>query len=145
MSSQTIVENTGNQAHITTDVSKTFVWNNEDQSFVYTNSTGVEVTLLTGTLMGEVNATGKVLPNLAAAVDGSQYPLGFMMHDVTVANGATVNVTLCMCGHVVEDKITLGGADTLLTVVGGRTLRSLIYAQNFLLVGGEELTGYDNQ
>lgn len=147
MSNQTVSLNTGNQAIIKTDTAKIFLWNNRYESADYTNGGGAPVVLPKGTVMGRINATGKVAPLTSAAVDGSQFPCGILNEDWTVAAGATQNVSFCVAGDVAEEKVILQGADTLATVVTGRTLRDRIASDTvgIKLVAGTELTGYDNE
>lgn len=147
MSIQTIVENTGNQAIINTDISKIFVWEPIDQSFDYTNGGGAAVTLLAGTLMGRISATGLLVPLVATVTDGSQFPLGVLMHDITVPAAGTASLTIAVSGHVAEDKLIIDAGDTLDSVIDGRRLRDRIGSDTvgILLVGGDELTGFDNQ
>lgn len=74
------------------DVSQLLLGNNWFKDFTYTNSTGSSVTIQPGTLLGQVLATGKVLPNLSTATDGSEFPMGIAADNaaVTVANGDSV-------------------------------------------------------
>jgi hypothetical protein len=146
MSTQTVEENTGSQAHIQTDISKIFIRNNVDLSFNYTNSTGGDLTFLAGTVFGRIHATGLVLPLKSAAVDGSELPVGVLMHDITVVDTASAVLTMCVGGEIAEEKIILDGADTLDTVIDSRRIRDLIALNTvgILLVPGTELTGFDN-
>lgn len=145
--SQTIVTNTGNQAHITTDTSKIFVGNNRYDTFEYNNDTYVDVDLTKGQLMGEIAATRKVVPLNPDASDGSQLPIGIMANDHVAEAGTTINVSLCVSGDVVENQILLAPDVNLNDVIDGRTLRQRIGTDTVgvKLVGGTELTNYDNQ
>jgi hypothetical protein len=147
MATQTVSLNSGNQAIIKTDVSKIFLWNNRFESADYTNGGGAPVTLPAGTLLGRINASGKVTPLTSAAVDGSQFPCGVLNEDWTVAAGATQKVSFCVAGDVAEEKVILQGTDTLSTVVSGRTIRDRIAGDTLgiKLVAGTELTKYDNE
>lgn len=149
MSTQTIVENTGNQANISSDVSKIFLGDNLDKTYEHTNGSGGELTYLAGTLLGRAHATGKVTPLKSAATDGSQVPFGILMHDLTVANGATANMTMAVSGEVAEDKVIFDGSDTLATTTLNGTgnvmrLDQRIGAIGIYLVASTELTGLDN-
>lgn len=99
------------------DNSNLFLANNRFQTATYTNGTGSSVTLAEGTLMGRVFSNNKVLPQVSTAVDGSQMPIGVLKGSYTVANGASVTVTFCYSGDVTSDMLTLGGSDTLATVI----------------------------
>lgn len=137
------------------DVSKIFIGNNRYKTAEYTNGTGSEVTLAAGTLMGRIFATNKVTPNVSSATNGSQLPVGVLADSYVVANGVTVTITMCIGGDIAQEKVTLGGSDTLATAitltdsgtdtVGVGTLGDLIVARTQIyLVAGTELTGYDN-
>ena len=124
-----------------------FLGCNRYDSADYTNGTGAEVTLPAGTLLGRVNASGEVLPLASAATDGSEYPCGILSQAVTVANGATVNVTFAVEGDIAESKVVFDGTDDFDTVVDGRILRDRIAADTvgINLVTATSMTGYDNQ
>ena len=150
MSEQIIVNNQGNQAHITNDTSKVFVWQKEDESADLTNLTGSTLNLKCGTLLGRVTSggqLGEVLPLKSAAIDGSNRPLGILMHDVDILDTETANVTYVIHGDVVEDKIIFDGADGFDTVVDGELLRDLIKSntKGIRVVPSTELSEFDNQ
>lgn len=157
MSTQTIVNNTGNQIQINTDISKIFVWNNRYDSGLFDEPNGAgEFTLSAGQLIGRIGATGKLKICSAAETDGSQFPIGVVLESVVMAQSATdVVINYCISGDVVEDKLLFSGVETLastVTVIAAgplatdylRTLRDLIQAMGIKLVGSDELTGTDN-
>lgn len=147
MSSQNEVSNTGQQAHITSNVSKTFIFGNKYITGSYNNAGYDSVTLAEGTVMGRIHATGNVVPLQSDAVDGSQIPLGILKGTRTVEAGDTVDLLICIAGEVVESKIVLTKTgDTLNTVISARRLRDRINGDTMgiKLVGGDELTAYDN-
>ncbi|HTH58244.1 MAG TPA: head decoration protein [Cyclobacteriaceae bacterium] len=145
MSNVTQTLQTNNQLTNNYDVSKIFVWQNRFNDASYTNGGGAPVTLVAGTVMGRITATGLVVPLVSTAVDGSQIPVGILNQDVVVAPGATMNVSLCNQGDVVESLLTFSnGTDTMDTTVSGRKLRDHVQAQGIHLVGGTDLTGFDN-
>lgn len=96
-----------------------FIWNSRYNTITaqYTNSTGSTVDLAKARIMGRIATTGKLLPQVSTATDGSQVPMGLLAEDYSVANGATVNVTLCIQGDVDANMIGFGGSDTLATVI----------------------------
>lgn len=133
MGTATTTIQTNNQLKVDYDFAKIFLSNIEvsEETPTYTNGTGSEVTLKAGTPMGRITASGKVTPLASAANDGSQYCVGVLIRDYTVANAADQEVTLVVAGEVrssfVEDN--LDGSDTLDTVVtnnGGRRIRDVI-------------------
>jgi len=116
----------------------------------YTNSGGSPVTLAMGTLVGQVLATGKILPLVAAATDGSQYPRGVLQQSYTVAAGASVTVSYCFSGMVNQNMLILNGSETLDTTVasattGGGSIGALITSLTTItLWASNELSKYDN-
>lgn len=152
MSTQTVVESTSNTLRVNSDVSKIFVGNNDYDTFTYKNGTGASIDLVAGTVMGRISATGAtkgyVVPCDAQSSDGSQYPIGILLSDRTVANNETIEVSVCVKGDVVESKVVFVDTEytDLDTVVDGRLLRDRIGSDSvgIKLVGGDELTAYDN-
>lgn len=128
------------------DRSKVFIWDNRFSNFVFTAG-GSPVTLIPGQLMGRISATQKVALLASAAVDGSQFPIGIVNEDRVVAAGETVTIALCIAGDVAKEKVILQGADTMATVISGRSIEDRISTDTtgIILVASTELTGYDNQ
>jgi len=147
MSTATIALNTANQLNINRDTAKVFLGSNRYEPEVHTNITGAEETLVAGTVMGRIAATGLLLPLKSAAVDGSQYPVGILTEDVTLAIAASANVSICVAGDVAEEQLGFDGADDLSTIIDGRQLGDRIASDTvgIKLVPTTELTGYDNQ
>lgn len=83
----------------------------------YANISGALETVEVGTLMGKVTATGKVVPCVSTAVDGSQIPIGIMLDELTgIAIAGTVDdVLICKGGNVNSGLIIFDGAETLAT------------------------------
>jgi hypothetical protein len=140
--SQTVVKNTDNFIKVTTDISKLALFGSEYDSTDYTNGTGAEITIPAGKVLGMINSSGKVTQLTSAATNGSQYPIGILAHDVTVAIGATASLTYIIAGDVDVNKISLEGSDTLATVVDGRRIRERIAGdtKGIKLVSSQELT-----
>lgn len=141
-----------NQLFINTDLTQIFVWNNryENVDFYYEN-TGDDITLPTGLVVGRVLATGKVIPWVSTASDGSQYPIGVLNSAVDVAYGETFDnpVSICVAGDVAEDKVSVADdGDTLDSECGNsqRTCRDMLssVASAIRLVAGTQHTLYDN-
>lgn len=148
MSSNNVTLNTGQQAIINTDTSKIFVWDNRFEKGTYANDTYDDVTLAAGTVMGRISATGNIVPLESDASDNSQFPIGVLNQTRLVEAGAEVEVAYCVAGDVVSSKLVfVKEGDDLDTVVSGRQLRDRIGADTvgIKLVGGNELTDYDNQ
>jgi len=148
MSTVNQTTNTGQQAITNYDLSKIFLLNNRYATGTYTNSSGGSVTIVAGTVIGRISASGLLLPLVAAASDNSQFPVGISASAVTVANGASVTLTYCIAGDVAEEAVVFqNGTDTLNTVVSGRRLRDRIAADTvgIILKFSNDLTAFDNQ
>jgi len=147
MSSQEVILNNGQQMIVNTDLSKIFVWMNRFENADYTNSTYDPITLEAGTLMGRVSATQEIVPLTSGASDGSQVPVGVLNQTCVIDGGSTVSLAICVAGDVVESGVILQGSDTMDTVISGRSIRDRIGADTvgIKLVGGTEMTGFDNQ
>jgi len=149
--SQTVVNNTGNQAQINTDTSKIFVFNNRYENSTYdkTNSTYDDIVIPAGTLMGRIASSQKVIPLASGASDGSQFPIGVLAEDITIPASSSVSksVSICVAGDVVQTKIELDGSDTLATVISDRSIFDRIQADTvgIKLVSSTEMTDFDNQ
>lgn len=139
--------NTRNQLNTNYDFSKTFIGDNDFKEMVLLNPEVTEETLEVGQLLGRISANGKVQVLKSAAVDGSQYPVGVLAEQITLAASAEANSTMCVGGDVVQGKIDLNGADTLDTVIDDRQLRDRIEGDTLgiYLVESDELTDFDNQ
>lgn len=130
------------------DRSKVFIGNNRTQRVTYTNSGGSTVNLQKGRLMGRVAANQKVLPHVSTATDGSEQPQFMLADDYAVAAGATAVLTVVDAGDVAEEKVILGGTDTLATQIGtgGPSIRDLIARNTQIkLVPSTEMLSLDPQ
>lgn len=129
------------------DTSKTFVWNPRTTTGMYENSTYDDVTLAAGTVMGRIASTGLLTPLTSGASNGSQFPVGILLEETLIEGGDEKELTIVVAGDVDESKLVFQGSDDLDTVVSSRTLRDRIGADTvgIKLVGGDQLTGYDNQ
>ena len=129
------------------DSSKTFVWNPRTATGTYDNSTYDDVTLEKGTVMGRVSSTGMLVPLTSGASNGSQFPVGILLEETVIESQSEKELTIVVAGDVDENKLVFQGSDDLDTVVSSRTLRDRIGSDTvgIKLVGGDQLTGYDNQ
>jgi hypothetical protein len=147
MSSATIIFQGDNQLHVDYDTSKIFVFDNKYISDTLINSSGGPLTYLPGTLVGRVTANNKLQPVASGAVDGSQFPVGILKTQVTaLADAGEAKVNVCIFGEVVRAKVILAGADTLDTMIDGRSIKDRIAGNTMgiKLVDGFELTRADN-
>lgn len=97
------------------------IWNNRTNTITltYTNSSGSEVALLKGMLIGRIAATGLAKQSISTATDGSQIPIGVLIDDVTIANSASSNLSICIAGDVDYGMLVFGGspADTIASAI----------------------------
>lgn len=147
MSEVTETLNTNNQLNTNYDFSKTFIGDNDFKDIVLLNPEGTEQVLPVGTLLGRISANSKVQVLKSAAVDGSQYPVGVLAQEFTLAAAAEVDTRMCIGGDVVKGKVIFNGADTLATVIDARQLGDRIESDTLgiYLVDSVELTDFDNQ
>lgn len=147
MSTATEKLKTQNQLITDFDVSKIFRRNNRFEQEPFENTTGAELVIPGGTLVGRVGGTGNLEIMKSAAVDGSQLPLGVTAEEsVTLAIGETRQINICVSGDVEETKLIFDGADDLDTVVATRPYRDRIGSDTvgIKLVTADELTDFDN-
>lgn len=148
MSTATIT-NKGNALQVNTDTSKIFIRENRYENDEYVNNSGYDpITLVAGTLMGRVAATGVLVPFNAAASDGSQHVVGVLACDLIIDSGDTVEAAICIKGDVAKEKIVFTHpGDAFETVVSGRRVIDKIKSDTagVIPVSATELAGYDNQ
>ena len=146
MSTVTNTVNTDNAQFTNYDVSKFLLGFNAFVEATFTAA--ADTNLKIGMVMGQVAATGKVLPLDKDATDGSQYPFGVCLRDQTVLNAASVVLPMANKGRIAEAKINFLDVETLATTIGPannlRTVRALLNDLGFELMAGIELTGADN-
>lgn len=128
------------------NIAQIFLGENFYEDFTYSNSTGSPVTILSGTIVGQILATSKILPNLSSSTDGSEKPCAIYADgDIIIPDGTTKILTCCIKGRVNLNKVTFGAGDTINTAVrttttGGGTIGSFINALGIQLVASQELT-----
>lgn len=133
------------------DVSKIFLGCNKYDSESYINNSGYDpVTLLAGTVMGRIAATGVLVPVLKGANNGSQYPIGILAHDIEIGPGETAGATICVAGDVAEDKLIFWDyqidEDSIVPAgAEGRRMMDWLQLAGIILRDGTEMTDYDNQ
>lgn len=138
---------TGSNVLITDyDVKKIFIFDNNYDVANLTNSTYDAIDYPAGLILGQVAATGEVVPLNSAASDGSQYPIGILSANVTIEGGDTREVPFCVAGDVAEEMLVFTDADTLETVIEGKQLRARIGSDTVgvKLRFGTDQTRYDN-
>ena len=155
MSKNSIVFRNKNQIIINTDLTKTFVFNDDFYSnqdiFYYDNSGSTDVLIPEGTVLGRVTSTGFLIPWVSSASDGSERPVGVLVGDIWVEYGETYqeDCTICIRGNVAAQKLGLQGSDTITTKIvngieAGVTLRDSLTGKGFKLIQSEQNTFPDN-
>lgn len=138
-----------NSLFVDTDVSKIFVWNNRYDKATFTNSSGGELVLTAGMLIGRVSADSKIAILKSASTDGSQIPVGILAEGITLQDTESADLNFCVAGDVDENKVIYDGTDTKATTITfetnlDRTYQDLIASIGIRVVESTELTGHDN-
>lgn len=144
MSSQIIALNNGQQAIINTDTSNLFLWNRRSEKGILANSTYGAVTILAGTVMGRISATGRLAVMTSGASNGSQIPVGVLLMNYTLDASSEREVFIVDDGDVAADKLIFQGSDTLNTVVAGSQYRDYLKRLGIKVINAEEMTEFDN-
>ena len=130
------------------DTSKLLIGDNQFIDVVVTAS-GADIVLKRGEVVGQIAATLLGTPVTAAAGDGSQFPLGLVIEEITVADGSSETITLVNKGRVSESLVNFAGADTLNTLVGAagiqQTYRALLEGLGLTVKASVENSAVDNQ
>lgn len=145
MSSISQRNQTSNQ--ITTDynLQKIFLLNNRYESdTLLENPTYGTQTILAGTVLGRVASSQNVVPCISGALDGSQFPIGVLAQDVTLAQGQTQVIAMCVDGDVNAGALIFYGGDSLSTVIAGRSMQDHLKNYGILVRFGTEMTDFDN-
>lgn len=142
MSSITQGTPTRNQLTSQYDFSKTFLFDNKYKSVTIANSSGSDLALVVGTLIGVVSTTYQVYKSGTSNIQ----LVGICAEAITIADGDSATVNVCIGGKVASAKITLDGTDTLDTVVSYKTIRDRLASDTLGIevVTASELTADDN-
>lgn len=142
----TVVQ-TENQLNSNYDHSIIFLGCNNYEDGTYTNTTGAEVTLPGGTVMGRIAASQLLVPLVSSATDGSQFPVGILSEPITVADTESAPISICVGGDVEGTRVVFSdGGDDFDTVVDDRSLRDRISGDTLgiKLFFASNNTNYDN-
>jgi hypothetical protein len=126
-----------------------FVWNPRTVTRKYNNSTGAAVTLNIGTVLGRIDNTLYMVPQVSSASDGSQMPRGVLTATITIPANTIQDISVVVSGDVVKTGLILGGSDTLdtLITVGGvvfGTIEDCLIGKGILPIPSAEGTYADN-
>lgn len=139
------ITNNGRQAHIKTDLSVVFLYENRFAKAKYNNSAYDAVTIYAGTVLGRVASTGFVKPMRSTYSDGSQIPMGIVADDYVVPGGAIIDMHYCLYGDVNKNKIIFDlSTDNFDTTVGSQRLADLIHQAGIRIIETDIMTGFDN-
>lgn len=154
MSEITNVLQTGSQLITNYDTTKIFLGGNRFKTGSLKNTTGSELTLTAGTLLGRVdaiavdtdNVVGYLTPHLSTNTEGNEI-VGVLAQDLTLAdNAVATEVSYCIAGDVSQGDIVLGSGDTLATILNGLTIAdNIVKNTGIILVVQKQLTATDNQ
>lgn len=142
------------------DTSKLFLGRNFYDTATYTNSSGSEVTISEGRLLGRVGSSNLIALQDKDNTNGSQIPLGVAATTYVVANGASVTITYCIAGRVAAELLGFASGETLATVVNyigtdgsspagvatipAGTIKDVMQRSGFEIITSTELTAIDN-
>lgn len=151
--SVTIRDNTRNQATYDYLFQRLLIGKYTTRRIDYANISGALESVAPGTIMGRVDATGKLVPCASGATDGSQEPIAIMLDTLTdIAIAGTVdNVLVCDGGDINIAGLVFDGTDTLDTIVtntGGvkKSMQDFLIqnGNNFQFLTVNDASEYDN-
>lgn len=133
---------TNNQLFSAYDLSKLFIFDNKFRTVTIANSSGSDLVLTEGMLIGAVGATYQVYKSGTSNIQ----LIGVMAEAKTIANGSSADVTIGVSGKVAEEKLVFDGSDTIATVVSNKTIRDRLASDTLGIyaVATDELTAADN-
>lgn len=142
------------------DTSKLFLGRNYYDTATYTNSSGSEVTIGAGRLLGRVTSSNLIALQDKDNTNGSQVPLGVSAAEYVVANGASATITYAISGIVAAEMLEFASGETLATVINliGEdgsspagvatipfgTIKDVMQRSGFQIITSTELTAIDN-
>jgi hypothetical protein len=142
------------------DTSKLFLGRNYYDTATYTNSSGSEVTIEAGRLLGRVTSSNLIALQDKDNTNGSQVPLGVSASEYVVANGASATITYAISGIVAAEMLEFASGETLATTInligtdGSSpagvatiplgTIKDIMQRSGFQIITSTELTAIDN-
>jgi hypothetical protein len=110
-------------------------------------------TLLRGTILGEVSATGKLAKFVKTSTNGKEIPMAILNRDLANTTGSSVNMIsdVIILGIVNENKLALDPNVTLDDIISATVegeviskgkIRTVMKNNGILAVKAEELTAY---
>jgi len=144
----TVSNANNNQSFADYDRTKFLLGDNDFSRADYIDS-GAGSTLAAYLVVSRISATGKLVPWVIAASDGSEFPVGLVWlggaASIAVAASATKSIEYVNKGKVNKDLIAFPNAETLASVVKGMgRLDDWLESLGLVLESGIELTAVDN-
>lgn len=133
------------------DISNIFTEIGKTKKVTFKNLTGAELTLVGGEVIGTIKDAGandgKSVMLVKAATNGSQFPVGVNMSDVTLANNAEFDITIVISGGVSRDKLIFVAGTAITDAISLRTIEDRLGSDTLgiKVESVTELTKYDNQ
>lgn len=123
------------------DFSRVFIFDNTYHTVTIAAS-GADVVLAAGTPIGVVTSTYQIYKSGTSNISF----IGICAQDLTITDGTSATVLICITGEVVESAVSdnMNGTDTLDTVVAYVPIRDLIARQGIVLRASTELSAVDN-
>jgi hypothetical protein len=141
MSTITQSNNTRNQLFSAYDFSKVFLFDNKYRK-VSIAASGSDLTITAGELIGIVSTVYQPYDSTTSNIR----LVGVAAETITISDGDSADVLICIAGKVAEDKLLFNGTDTIDTVVDYKTLREHLESDTLgiELASTDELTAADN-
>lgn len=138
---------TRNQSTADYNCKRIFLFDNNYQDVVFKNNTAGDLVLKPGSLVLRDTATpSQVIPAVAGATLANVIGIVNIEEEVTLAAGATLNISMAISGEVDETHLELPDTVTLDAVPtsGTKSLRDYLQALGFSLKASVNNTKYDN-
>lgn len=132
---------TRNQLFSEYDYSKIFLFDNKYR-IVTIAASGSDLELKSGSLIGAVGATYQLYKSGTSNIQ----LIGVCAENITIGDGSSAEVSICIGGKIAENKLIFDGTDTLETIVSNKTIRDRIASDTLGidLAATDELTASDN-
>ena len=118
---------------------------------ILAQDTGETIPTARMTVLGQVSASLKLVPLVAAATDGSQFPFAILNQeaipaaDVVAGDVELTNIVKGGDGKINKASIVFhNGTDTLDTIVSGRTIESYLNDKGLFFKDVVDIVGYEN-
>jgi len=136
--------NTRNQLYTNISSDKILLGNNSFAERTF-GAYGTDMVIDAGTIVARLPGSGEIVPWKADATDGTQYPAGLLLEQLTVADGEKVDTTIVNKGKVAREQIRFwyAGQD-FSSVVDNRRVEDWLLDLGLEIEAADELTEFDN-